>query len=441
MAPELRKRKSKADLKVEEPVVAAVKKSAKSPKTEKRKANEDASPIVTKKQRPTKDALAAVKKTEVASPKPALKKKASEDKLKAAAAKPSKKKKAADIVAEADVASPKPAKKAKVVVEVDEDIEVVNSDPKSARKQQKTMSKKTKVVVEEKEPEVEVAKENEPTAEDEEEVDEETRALVDALDSGNEDEDAQMSTYTEGQDVGKAPKAKKSKTPAAEVSGQPGVVYLGSIPHGFYEHQIRDYFSQFGAITKLRVVRSKKTGASRHRAFLEFADAEVADIAARTMDKYLLFGHILQAKVVPTGQVHPNLFKGCNRRFKAVPWNKMAGKQLERALPESKWQGKITKEEQRRAARAEKLKEIGYEFEAPALKAAEAKVPAVIEGVEEEAAKPIEAAPEVESAEDGKRIVEAEKVEVPEVAEAEEATISQGGKKRKSVKKAKKVKA
>jgi nucleolar protein 15 len=60
----------------------------------------------------------------------------------------------------------------------------------------------------------------------------------------------------------------------------------------------------------------------------------------------------------------------------------MAGKQLEHPLSESKWEAKIGKEERRRSARAEKLKEIGYEYEAPALKAAEAK-PKAIEAAEE----------------------------------------------------------
>lgn len=37
-----------------------------------------------------------------------------------------------------------------------------------------------------------------------------------------------------------------------------GVIYLGRIPHGFYEDQMRDYFSQFGEITRLRLSRNKK---------------------------------------------------------------------------------------------------------------------------------------------------------------------------------------
>ncbi|KAL2139523.1 hypothetical protein VTI28DRAFT_5059 [Corynascus sepedonium] len=239
-----------------------------------------------------------------------------------------------------------------------------------------------------------------PSDVEQEEVDDDTKALVEALDSGDEEEaETQVSTYKKGQDVGKVPKAKKATKSASSngSSGNPGVMYLARIPHGFYEHELRSYFGQFGDITRLRVVRNKKTGASRHRAFIEFADAEVADIAARTMDKYLLFGHILSAKIVPPAQVHPNLFKGANRRFKVVPWNKMAGRQLERPLSESQWQVKISKEEKRRAARAEKLKEMGYEFEAPALKPAEAKP--LLENGTEEAPKAIEAPPAAEEVE------------------------------------------
>jgi len=36
------------------------------------------------------------------------------------------------------------------------------------------------------------------------------------------------------------------------------VVYVGRIPHGFYEEQMRAYFSQFGVIKNLRLSRNKK---------------------------------------------------------------------------------------------------------------------------------------------------------------------------------------
>lgn len=37
-----------------------------------------------------------------------------------------------------------------------------------------------------------------------------------------------------------------------------GVVYLGHIPYGFFEDQIRGFFSQFGDVTRLKLARSKK---------------------------------------------------------------------------------------------------------------------------------------------------------------------------------------
>jgi nucleolar protein 15 len=38
----------------------------------------------------------------------------------------------------------------------------------------------------------------------------------------------------------------------------PGTIYIGRIPHGFFEPQMRAYFSQFGEITRLRLSRNKK---------------------------------------------------------------------------------------------------------------------------------------------------------------------------------------
>jgi RNA recognition motif-containing protein len=37
-----------------------------------------------------------------------------------------------------------------------------------------------------------------------------------------------------------------------------GIVYIGHIPHGFYEEQMNEYFQQFGTVTRVRVSRSKK---------------------------------------------------------------------------------------------------------------------------------------------------------------------------------------
>jgi nucleolar protein 15 len=72
--------------------------------------------------------------------------------------------------------------------------------------------------------------------------------------------------------------------------------------------------------------------------------------------------------MVPKSQVHEKLWVGANRRFKKIPWNKMAGNKLKKPLSESGWAERITKEEKKRTERAKKLLELGYEFEAPKLK-------------------------------------------------------------------------
>ena len=126
---------------------------------------------------------------------------------------------------------------------------------------------------------------------------------------------------------------------------------------------MRSYFSQFGDVNHVRLSRSKKTGRSKHYAFLEFASAEVAKIAAETMNNYLLFGHILKCSIVPKEQVHANLWKGADRRFKTVPWAKIEARKLDLPKGQSEWQKKVEKERKRRSAQAAKMKDIGYDFE------------------------------------------------------------------------------
>ena len=36
------------------------------------------------------------------------------------------------------------------------------------------------------------------------------------------------------------------------------MIYLGRVPHGFYEEQMKSYFTQFGDVTRLRLSRNKK---------------------------------------------------------------------------------------------------------------------------------------------------------------------------------------
>ena len=109
-----------------------------------------------------------------------------------------------------------------------------------------------------------------------------------------------------------------------------GVLYLGHIPQGFCEEQMRGFFSQFGGVSRVRLARNKRTGRSKHYAFVEFKEREVCEIVARAMDGYLLFSRVLVAKVVDPSHVHSETFKGARRPFKVVDRSSSVRKQHNR---------------------------------------------------------------------------------------------------------------
>ncbi|EDV94717.1 MKI67 FHA domain-interacting nucleolar phosphoprotein [Drosophila grimshawi] len=102
-----------------------------------------------------------------------------------------------------------------------------------------------------------------------------------------------------------------------------GVVLIKSLPHGFFEQQLRNYFKQFGHVTRIRLARSQRTGGSKGFAFVEFEYPEVAKVAADTMDNYLMFQKVVKATYIPPEQQKFNYFKSTVKKVK----NK-AGKEI-----------------------------------------------------------------------------------------------------------------
>lgn len=199
--------------------------------------------------------------------------------------------------------------------------------------------------------------------------------------SGDEEEGVALEKLPQAPRIKDIQKQIKAAT-TADPERTPGVIYIGRLPHGFFEHQLRAYLSQFGDILHLRLARNHKTGKSQHYAFVEFASAAVAEIVAKTMDKYLLFSHILQVRTVPREQVKENMWKGSGRRKKPAPRNRLEGSKLRRGMVREDWDKKVEREARLRAEKAEKLKELGYEFEMPVVKAV-SEVPAKPKAIED----------------------------------------------------------
>lgn len=344
-----------------------------------------------------------------------------------------------------------------------DEIAKVKKAKKSPKSTETAKPKKAaKVVEKESVAEPEPVEESEKSEEEEE--DDQTEALLKGFESDDDEEqNAKEGGLEPGQQVPNAleklsKKQKKAIKKAAEEAANdlPGVVYIGRIPHGFYENEMKAYFSQFGNILKIRLSRNRRTGQSKHYAWIQFESRGVAEIVAKTMDNYLLFNHILKVKLVPDEQIPENLFKGANRRYKKVPWNKIEGRRLEQGAGEEQWEKRITKAEQNRATTAQKLKKIGYEFDAPKLKSARGvskkPVPEIENGEDELAADAdvvmaIEAAPAVEEPVKTKKEKKSKKskaVEAPAVVEADvevEVEAPAPAKKVIKAKKAKKSKA
>ncbi|TPX40872.1 hypothetical protein SeMB42_g05840 [Synchytrium endobioticum] len=140
-----------------------------------------------------------------------------------------------------------------------------------------------------------------------------------------------------------------------------GVIYLGRIPRGFYERQMRHYFKQFGAVSRLWLSRNKKTGHSRHFAFIEFENADVAQIVAETMHNYLMCGCLLQCRVVPADELSPDTFKG--EPFRPIQFHRMHRQKQNRTRTPEQYTKLVDSLLERERNKRQKLKELGIDYD------------------------------------------------------------------------------
>lgn len=141
--------------------------------------------------------------------------------------------------------------------------------------------------------------------------------------SGNADF-LSLSPATDMEDARRAITGKMAGKKAAPAHAKPGsssVIYLGHLPHGFFEAELKTFFGQFGVVRKLKVSRSVKTGNSKGYAFLQFDTADVATIVAETMNNYILLGNRLVCHLVPKEKCHDRMFEGFDRTFNQVKWH------------------------------------------------------------------------------------------------------------------------
>lgn len=107
-----------------------------------------------------------------------------------------------------------------------------------------------------------------------------------------------------------ADKPKKSISNAAVLKDEPSsIIYVGHIPNGFFEAEMKKFFSQFGPVLRVKHFRSSKTGGSKGYAFVEFASSDVAQVVGEAVNGYFLGERRLVSHVIPTSKIHDGMFK------------------------------------------------------------------------------------------------------------------------------------
>jgi len=144
-----------------------------------------------------------------------------------------------------------------------------------------------------------------------------------------------------------------------------GVIYVGHLPWGFEDSGIRKYFVQFGNILRILVPRSKKSGRTKGFAFVEFEDREVAEIASKTMNNYILFDRVLKCAVVEDTSKYNVIFMKCKRKFKFFDKYQNYVQQKNKLKTHDETKKHITQLLEKEEVKRKKLAEMGIKFDFP----------------------------------------------------------------------------
>ena len=80
-------------------------------------------------------------------------------------------------------------------------------------------------------------------------------------------------------------------------------IYVGNLAYGVTEDQLRDAFSQFGAVSRVNVIIDRETGRSKGFAFVEMDDNSEADAAIKALNDTDLGGRKMRVnEAKPRGE-------------------------------------------------------------------------------------------------------------------------------------------
>lgn len=140
------------------------------------------------------------------------------------------------------------------------------------------------------------------------------------------------------------------------------IIYLGHIPEGFGENEMRQFFRQFGEVKRLKLFRSKKTNRSRGFAFVEFESPEVASVVAESMNGYYLMERQLVSNVVAPEKFHRNMFSKPSKKDDEIKDDNEEKEEKEEEMTEEKANKLLAKHQKSMLAKQKKLTKLGIDF-------------------------------------------------------------------------------
>ena len=190
--------------------------------------------------------------------------------------------------------------------------------------------------------------------------------LTDAEVESSEDEITEPSTISKRQKSSDKRKEETTIVKSTDDSHQPSsVIYLGHLPTAFEERELIIFLNQFGHVTKCRVSRSTKTGRSRGYAFVEFDDAEVANIVAGAMNGYFLLEKRLVCHVLPRDKVYDLMFKRPKKIMSKKDNVDKARMEVNRRKTPEVMKSITAKLVEREEAKRKKLADLGIDYDFP----------------------------------------------------------------------------
>ena len=223
-------------------------------------------------------------------------------------------------------------------------------------------SKEEKISEEEEEEEVKEEKESKEVKKDS--ISEEKEESIPEEEEKSEEDSKKKNIKNSKSRVEKTQKAIESLTKPKKTS----VIYVGHLPWGFDEKALYKYFSQFGTINRLYNPRSTLSGRSKGYAFIEFLDEKTAEIAAKTMNNYLLFDRILKCNVIEDKSKYDNMFKNAKKKFVFNDKYKKLIERQEKEQSKEEIKNKIDTLLKREEIKREKMKEEGFNINFPGYK-------------------------------------------------------------------------